>query len=50
MGPEQADLPISERADPGRIAIGHMGGSTDLQYRVSVLEKGVCIAFDRPGL
>jgi len=50
MGPEQADLLISEGADPKRIMIGHMGGSTNLQYHVSVLEKGVYTAFDRLGL
>ncbi len=42
MGPEQADLLISEGADPRRIAIGHMCGNANLQYHLSVLEKG-CI-------
>jgi len=50
MGPEQADLLISEGADPKRIAIGHIGGNANLQYHVSVLEKGVYIAFDRLGI
>jgi phosphotriesterase-related protein len=50
MGPEQADLLISEGAAPGRIMIGHMCGSADLKYHISVLEKGVYIAFDRIGL
>jgi phosphotriesterase-related protein len=50
MGPEQADLLISEGATPGRIMVGHMCGSTDLKYHISVLEKGVYIAFDRLGL
>ncbi len=50
MGPEQADLLISEGADPTRIVIGHMCGNANLQYHVSVLEKGVYIGFDRLGV
>ena len=50
MGPEQAELLISEGADPGRIMIGHMDGSTDLSYHLRTLKKGVSIAFDRIGL
>ncbi len=50
MGPEQADLLISEGADPRRVAIGHMCGNADLNYQLSVLEKGVNIAFDRLGI
>lgn len=50
MGPEQADLLISEGADPKRMAIGHMCGNADLKYHLSVLEKGVYIAFDRLGI
>lgn len=50
MGPEQADLLIAEGADPKRIMIGHIGGSTDIGYFLNVLSKGVYIAFDRIGL
>jgi len=50
MGPEQADLLISEGADPKRIVIGHMCGNSDLSYHVTVLDKGVNIAFDRLGI
>jgi phosphotriesterase-related protein len=50
MGPEQADLLISEGVSPQRIMIGHMCGSADLKYHISVLEKGAYIAFDRIGL
>ena len=50
MGPEQADLLISEGADPKRIMIGHIGGNANLQYHTSVLEKGVYIAFDQLGV
>ena len=49
MGPEQAELLISEGADPRHIVIGHMCGNANLQYHSSVLEKGVYIAFDRLG-
>jgi len=50
MGPEQADLLISEGADPERVVIGHMCGNADLKYHLAVLEKGVNIAFDRMGI
>lgn len=50
MGPEQADLLISEGADPKRIMIGHIGGNANLQYHTSILDKGVYIAFDRLGI
>jgi phosphotriesterase-related protein len=50
MGVEQAELLISEGADPSHIAIGHMCGNTDIRYATSVLNKGVFIAFDRFGL
>ena len=50
QGPEQADLLISEGADPEHIMIGHIGGSTDIEYLMNVLEKGVYIAFDRFGI
>jgi len=50
MGPEQADLLISEGADPQRIMIGHIGGNTDIDYLLQVLEKGVYIGFDRFGI
>ena len=50
MGPEQAQLLISEGADPGKIAIGHMCGSTDIDYHERVLKQGVYINMDRFGL
>ena len=49
MGPEQADLLISEGADPRKVMIGHMCGNANLKYHTSVLEKGVYIGFDRLG-
>lgn len=50
MGPEQAALLISEGADPRRIMIGHIGGSTDIGYFLKVLDQGAYISFDRLGL
>jgi phosphotriesterase-related protein len=49
MGPEQADLLISEGADPKRIVIGHCNATGDMHYFYRILEKGVSIAFDRMG-
>lgn len=50
MGPEQADLLISEGADPKHIMIGHANGSADLSYHVKTLNKGVYLGFDRFGI
>jgi phosphotriesterase-related protein len=50
MGLEQAELLISEGADPKRIMIGHRGANTDLRHHMSVMDKGGNIAFDRFGL
>lgn len=49
MAVELADLLISEGADPSQILIGHMGGTTDIDYHVAVLARGVYIGFDRFG-
>ena len=50
MGPEQAKLLIENGADPSDISIGHMCGSTDLDYHERVLQQGVFDCFDRFGL
>ena len=50
MGVEQAELLISEGADPSHVIIGHMCGNTDIRYAIDVLKKGVFIAMDRFGL
>ncbi|SES74052.1 phosphotriesterase-related protein [Salinibacillus kushneri] len=50
MGPEQAELLVSEGADPSRIQIGHMDGNTDINYHLRTLEQGVFVAFDRFGI
>ncbi|MBN1802340.1 MAG: phosphotriesterase [Candidatus Lokiarchaeota archaeon] len=50
MGPEQADLLISEGVKPHKIVIGHMCGNPSLEYQEDVLIRGVYIAFDRFGI
>jgi phosphotriesterase-related protein len=50
MGPEQAELLISEGADPARIQIGHMSDNLNLDYQLKTLSHGVCVAWDRMGL
>ena len=50
MGPEQADLLISNGASPDKIAIGHMCGSINIAYHEEVLKKGVYVNLDRFGL
>lgn len=50
MGPEQAKLLTENGADPGNISIGHMCGSTDIDYHERVLQYGVFDCFDRFGL
>ncbi|MFW6125596.1 MAG: phosphotriesterase family protein [Chloroflexota bacterium] len=50
MGPEQADLLMSEGVAPSRIMIGHVGGNANLQYHTNILDKGAYIAFDRLGI
>ena len=37
LGPEQADFLIAEGANPKKIMIGHIGGSTDMDYLLRVL-------------
>lgn len=50
MGPEQAELLIALGADPRKIQIGHMDGSTDPQYHKATMDHGVKIAFDSCGI
>ena len=50
MGPEIADLLISEGADPKKIVLYHSCGSTDTKYLRLCAERGVYLAFDRFGL
>jgi len=50
MGVEQVDLLVSEGVDPKKIVIGHVSGSGDIQYHLTIMKKGPFIAFDRLGL
>lgn len=50
MGPEQAELLISEGADPAKIQIGHMSDNLDMDYQLAALEQGVFVSWDRMGL
>jgi phosphotriesterase-related protein len=49
-GVEQAELFLSEGADPKKVMIGHVSNSKDIEYHKAILAKGVYIAFDRIGL
>ncbi|MBM3154975.1 MAG: phosphotriesterase [Chloroflexi bacterium] len=50
MGVEQATLLTGEGADPKKIMIGHMCCSSNLEYHLAVLGKGVSIGLDRFGI
>lgn len=50
MGAEQAELLISEGADPSRIVIGHMCGNTNAADHIRILKIGAFVGFDRFGL
>jgi len=49
-GVEQAELFLSEGADPKKVMIGHVSNNKDIEYHKAILAKGVYIAFDRIGL
>ncbi len=50
QGIEQADLLLSEGVEPSKVLIGHCCCNTDLDYLMSIMEKGVFIGFDRFGV
>ncbi|ARI76348.1 phosphotriesterase family protein [Halobacillus mangrovi] len=50
MGPEQATFLIGQGADPSKIVIGHMCGTTDITQHLETLNQGVYIAMDRFGI
>lgn len=50
FGPQQADMLLAAGVDPQRIMIGHSCCSTDMEYLISIAEKGVFIGFDRWGV
>jgi phosphotriesterase-related protein len=46
----QADCLLAAGVDPGRVMIGHSCCNTDMDYLMSLAEKGVFIGLDRWGL
>jgi len=50
MGPEQAQLLISQGVDPKKILISHMGSCLNIDYHLKTLAEGVSIAFDQWGI
>ncbi len=48
-GIEQADFLLSCGAIPGKVLIGHVTNSTDVDYHRAILKRGVYICFDRMG-
>lgn len=50
MGAEQAELLLSEGANPNRIMIGHMCACTDIAKQIKTLKYGVTLGFDQFGL
>jgi phosphotriesterase-related protein len=50
MGNEQLDVLASEGVDFGRVIIGHSCGTANLEYHLSLLDRGVFLGFDRFGL
>ena len=50
MGPDQAALLTGEGVDPKKIVIGHMCGNPNMEYQLSVIDRGVCVGFDRWGI
>lgn len=49
-GTEQQDVFASEGVDLTRVVIGHCGDSTDLDYLMSVADRGSVLGMDRFGL
>ena len=50
MGNEQLDILAAEGVDFGRVVIGHSCGTANLEYHLSLLDRGAFIGFDRFGL
>ncbi len=48
-GIEQADFLLSHGAVPGKVLIGHVTNSADVDYHRAILKRGVYICFDRMG-
>jgi len=50
VGERQVDVLLEEGVDPAGICIGHSADTTDVEYLVGLLEKGVFLSMDRyPG-
>ncbi|WP_314174254.1 phosphotriesterase family protein [Streptomyces winkii] len=49
-GTEQQDVFEAEGVDLGRVVIGHCGDTTDLDYLMSVADRGSVLGMDRFGL
>jgi phosphotriesterase-related protein len=50
MGNEQLDILASEGVDFGRVIIGHSCGTANLEYHLSLLDRGAFLGFDRFGV
>jgi len=50
MGNEQLDILASEGVDFGRVIIGHSCSTANLEYHLSLLDRGAFLGFDRFGL
>jgi len=50
MGPEQAELLISEGVPADKIMIGHTSDNVDIDYHLNILNNNVYDSFDRMGL
>lgn len=49
-GHDQIDIVTGEGVSVDRLLIGHTDGTEDLDYQVSIAERGVYVGFDRFGL
>jgi phosphotriesterase-related protein len=49
IGMKQAEILLSEGADPSRCVIGHACGTRNLSYLLSIVEKGFSVGIDRIG-
>jgi phosphotriesterase-related protein len=50
MGNEQLDILASEGVGFGRVIVGHSCGTANLEYHLSLLDRGAFLGFDRFGL
>jgi phosphotriesterase-related protein len=50
MGVEQLDILTGEGVSPSAIVVGHSCGSSNLDYHLTMLDRGAFLGFDRFGL